>query len=107
MAAPAMKDALDPQRTFGLSHAAIVEQETSAAGVKELSHITAHVVRIVQAPHKGAIFDLDNGQVWKQLDSDLADVTTNAGDSVEISRGFLGSYWLETRDLRCHVVRLR
>jgi hypothetical protein len=102
-----MKDALDPQRTFGLSPAAIAEQENSAAGVKELSHITAHVVRVVQALHRGTVFDLDNGQVWKQLDSDLADVSTKAGDSVEISRGFLGSYYLETRYLRCHVVRLR
>jgi hypothetical protein len=109
-AAPAVKDALDPQRTFGLSQARIVAREASAAGVrvKELSHITARVMRILQAPHRGAIFDLDNGQVWKQSDTDGTDVFANVGDSVEISRGFLGSYWLVTpSSQRLNVVRLR
>ena len=110
LAAPAVKDALDPQRTFGLSHAKIVAREASAAGVRveELSHITARVVRILQAPDQGAIFDLDNGQVWKQLDPDGTDVFAKAGDSVEISRGSLGSYWLDTPSYqRFNVVRLR
>jgi hypothetical protein len=104
-----MKSALDPQRTFGLSQAAIVDREASAAGVpaKELSHIAARAVRIVQAPHRGAIFYLDNGQVWEQTDFNDTDVDANAGDSVEISRGFLGSYWLLTPYQRCKVVRLR
>jgi len=110
LAAPAVKDALDPQRTFGLSHATIVAREASAAGVrvKELSHITARVARILQAPHRGAIFELDNGQVWKQLDLDGTDVNATAGDSIEISRGFLGSYWLVTPSRqRFNVARLR
>ena len=96
--APAVKDALDPQRTFGLSHATIVARETSAAGVRveELSHITARLTRILRAPDRGATFELDNGQVWKQLDPDGTDVAANAGDSIEISRGLLGSYWLTT-----------
>jgi hypothetical protein len=109
-AAPAVKDALDPQRTFGLSHAAIVAREASAAGVRaeEPSHIAARVVRIVHAPDRGAIFDLDNGQVWKQLDPDGTDVFAKAGDSVDISRGLLGSYWLVTTShQRFNVTRLR
>lgn len=107
-AAPAVKGALDPQRTFGLSHARIVAQEASAAGVKELSHITARVVRVRQEPHHAAIFDLDNGQVWKQSESDGTDVFAKAGDSVDISRGFLGSYWLVTpSSQRFNVVRVR
>ncbi|HEX5462945.1 MAG TPA: hypothetical protein VFX20_23505 [Steroidobacteraceae bacterium] len=109
-AAPAVKDALDPQRTFGLSHDKIVAREASAAGVpvKELSHITARVVRILQAPDRAAIFDLDNGQVWKQSEPDGTDIFAKAGDSVQISRGFLGSYWLVTpSSQRFNVVRLR
>jgi hypothetical protein len=107
---PAVKGALDPQRTFGLSHAQIVAREASAAGVRvqELSHIIARVVRIVHAPDQGATFDLDNGQVWKQLDPDGTDVFAKAGDSVEISRGLLGSYWLMTSShQRFSVTRLR
>lgn len=110
LAAPAVKEALDPQRTFGLSHAAIAAQEESAAGVrmKELSHITARVARILHAPDRGAIFDLDNGQVWRQLDPDGTDVNATAGDSIEISRGLLGSYWLVTSShQRFNVARVR
>ena len=110
LAEPAVKDALDPQRTFGLSHSAIVAREASAAGVrvKELSHITARVARILHAPDQGAIFELDNGQVWKQLDPDGTDVKATAGDSIQISRGFLGSYWLQTPShQRFNVARLR
>ncbi|HEX3843930.1 MAG TPA: hypothetical protein VHV80_06195 [Steroidobacteraceae bacterium] len=109
-ALPAVKDALNPQRTFGLSRAAIDARETSAAGVrvKELSHITARVARILHAPDRGAIFDLDNGQVWKQLDPDGTDVDAKAGDSIEISRGVLGSYWLTTLShQRFNVARVR
>ena len=110
LAAPAVKGGLDPQRTFGLSQARIAAREASAAGVpaKELSHITARVVRILQAPDRGAVFDLDNGQVWKQSESDGTDVFAKAGDSVEISRGFLGSYWMVTpSSQRFNVVRLQ
>ena len=110
LATPAVKDALDPQRTFGLSHDKIVAREASAAGVrvKDLSHITARVVRILQAPNRAAIFDLDNGQVWKQSEPDGTDIFAKAGDSVEISRGFLGSYWLVTpSSQRLNVIRLR
>jgi hypothetical protein len=108
--APAVKDALDPQRTFGLSHATIVAREASAAGVrvKELSHITARLTRIVHAPDRGTIFELDNGQVWKQLDPDGTDADASAGDSIEISRGLLGSFWLTTQShQRFNVARLR
>ena len=109
-AAPVAKDALDPQGTFGLSHAAVIAREASAAGVrvKDLAHITAHIVRVRQAPDQSAVFDLDNGQVWKQREPDGTDVFAKAGDSVEISRGFLGSYWLVTpSSQRFNVVRLR
>ena len=109
-AAPAMRAALDPHRTFGLPSATVVKREASAAGihVTALSHITAHVVRMWQAPDGGAIFDLDNGQVWKQLNPDGTDMYTRPGDPVEISRGLLGSYWLDTPSRhRCNVVRLR
>jgi len=110
VAAPAMKAALDPHRTFGLPSATIVRREASAAGirVKNLSRITAHIVRTRQGPDGGAIFDLDNGQVWQQLDPDGTDMYTKPGDSVEITRGLLGSYWLDTPSRhRCNVVRVR
>ncbi len=105
-----MTEALDPQRTFGLQHAAIVQREAAAAGlrVKEASNITARIVRIGQGSNGRAVFDLDNGQVWEQLVADGTDLYTKPGDSVRISRGWLDSYWLEAPSHHgCKVTRLR
>jgi hypothetical protein len=109
-ATPAMKEALDPQRTFGLPHATIVRREAAAAGlqVKEAANITAHIVGLGHDPDGRAIITLDNGQVWKQLVADGTDLYTKPGDSVQISRGWLGSYWLEAVSHHgCKVTRLR
>lgn len=106
----AMKEALDPRRTFGLSHATIAEREASAAGVhvKDTSKITARIVRMGRGSEGQAVFDLDNGQVWEQLVPDGTDLYTKPGDSVRISRGWLDSYWLEAPSHHgCKVTRLR
>lgn len=105
-----MQEALDPRRTFGLSHATIVEREAAAAGVrvKEAAKISARIVRMGQGPGGRAIFALDNGQVWEQLVPDGTDLYTKPGDSVLISRGWLSSYWLEAPSHHgCKVTRLR
>jgi hypothetical protein len=93
----AMTEALDPERTFGLPHATIVQREAAAAGVrvKETSSLSARIVRMGQGPDGRAIFDLDNGQIWEQLVPDGTDIGAKPGDSVRISRGWLSSYWLE------------
>ena len=105
-----MKEALDPQRTFGLPHATIVAREAAAAGVhvKDASNITARILRMGQDPDGRAIFALDNGQVWEQLVADGTVLYTKPGDSVRISRGWLDSYWLEAPSHHgCKVTRLR
>lgn len=105
-----MKEALDPQRTFGLPHATVVQREAAAAGiqVKEAANITARIVGLGHDPDGRAILSLDNGQVWEQLVADGTDLYTKPGDSVRISRGWLGSYWLEAPSHHgCKVSRLR
>ena len=109
-ATPAMREALDPQRTFGLPHATIVQREAAAAGVevKDASNITARIVGMGHDPGGRAILTLDNGQVWEQLVADGTELYTKPGDSVRISRGWLGSYWLEAPSHHgCKVTRLR
>lgn len=95
--ARAMKEALNPQRTFGLSHATIVNREAAAAGVhvKTVATIDAHVVHLGQGPDGRTMVSLDNGQVWEQLVPDGTDLYAKPGDSVRITRGWLDSYWLE------------
>jgi hypothetical protein len=62
---------------------------------KELTEMTAAVVEFAKTSRGRAVFILDNGQVWKQLDSDSTDVfAPPAGTTmkVTIEVGFLGSY---------------
>ncbi len=49
---------------------------------------------------------LDNDQVWRQLVVE-GDLLMKPGDAVTISRGVLGSYWLQTASKRgCKVTRV-
>jgi hypothetical protein len=64
----------------------------------EITEVTAGVVQFARTPRGKALFVLDNGQVWRQIDSDGTGVFDPApGESmrVTIARGALGSYNLE------------
>ncbi len=109
-ATSAMEEAVDPQRTFGLPHATVVQRAAAAARihVKDASNITARIVGLGHDPDGRAILTLDNGQVWEQLVADGTDLYTRPGDSIRISRGWLDSYWLQTPSHHgCKVTRLR
>lgn len=59
-----------------------------------LQEITAHVTSASFGMNGRFTIALDNGQVWRQLDADtgIARFSKKGGDTVTISRGFLGSY---------------
>ena len=53
------------------------------------------------------MFTLENSQMWRQLESD-GDMLAKLGDVATISRGLLGSYWLQLKNGRgCKVTRMR
>lgn len=101
--------ALDPRRTFGLSAAVILHREVaSGARRKAISHITERVTRLRQAPDGRMVYRLANGQVWEELDANGYAPPLKAGARVRISRGWLGSYWMQTASGRgCKVQRVR
>ena len=75
----------------------------------EVTQIAATVVEFAKTPRGKAIFILDNGQVWRQLDSDAIDVIEPAPGKpmkVTIEVGFLGSYNLSV-DGRNAIVKVR
>jgi hypothetical protein len=108
-AAPvAVAPAPDAAQQFGLPERTVAAQEV-AAGTRpaEVKKIEAHVTKFAPGPDGRLVFTLDNDQVWRQLLSE-GDLLMNPGDSVAISRGFLGSYWLQTASGRgCKVTRVR
>ena len=99
---------LDPKKEFGLPEKAVATQEV-AAGTRaaDTSAIDAHVLGFAQGADGRGVFTLDNGQVWRQLNS-TGEMLIHNGDPVTISRAALGSYWLQVKSGRgCKVSRLR
>jgi hypothetical protein len=78
----------------------------------ELSYITATVVEFAKTPRGKALFVLDNGQVWRQLDADdtrVLEPDPGKPMKVKIEMGFLENYNLiiEGRNPLVRVRRLK
>ena len=113
---PAKKSWLD---WFGFSRAdkPVTKQEDfgkppQPAESGELKEITATVIEFAKTARGKAIFILDNGQVWRQLDADGTEVPyapQGKPMKVTIETGFLGSYNLtiEGRNGLIKVTRLK
>jgi hypothetical protein len=65
-----------------------------------IESITAKVTNYAMDPFGKFVVFLDNDQVWQQLqgDPELAHFHKGGGDTVTISRGFIGSYNLQIND---------
>ena len=99
---------LDAQQSFGLSGSAIAaNEEAVGARPAKLAKIEGRIIALALAGNGRTLFTLDNTQVWRQLESD-GDMLAKLGDSATISRGMLGSYWLQLKNGRgCKVTRLK
>jgi hypothetical protein len=99
---------LDPQQSFGLSGSAIAEkEEAKGARPAKLAKLESRVVGLSLTGNGRTVFTLENSQMWRQLESD-GDMLAKLGDVATISRGLLGSYWLQLKNGRgCKVTRMR
>jgi hypothetical protein len=100
--------ALTPEQQFGIPEHQVAEKEV-AAGMRpaEATKIEARLAAISQSADGRLVFTLDNAQVWRQLAAE-GELLAKAGDPVTVSRGWLGSYWLQLKEARgCKVTRLR
>jgi hypothetical protein len=105
---PSPTPLLTPQQQFGLPERAVVAQEV-AAGTRsaDANKVDATVTKVVMAADRRQVYTFDNGQVWRQL-TESGDLLAKAGDAATISRGLLGSYWLQIKGGRgCKVSRLQ
>jgi hypothetical protein len=72
-----------------------------------LAKVESRVIGLSLTGNGRTVFTLENSQVWRQLESD-GDMLTKLGDVATISRGLLGSYWLQLKNGRgCKVTRIR
>jgi len=78
----------------------------------ELNEIASPVLEFARTPLGKALFVLENGQVWRQIDSDttvVLDPERGRALKVKIERGFLNSYNLsiEGRNILVKVNRIK
>jgi hypothetical protein len=78
----------------------------------ELNEISSPVLEFARTPRGKALFVLENGQVWRQIDSDttvVLDPERGRQLKVKIERGFLDSYNLtiEGRNMMIKVNRIK
>src|SRR4029453_7626983 len=62
---------------------------------EEINEISSKVLEFSKTPRGKAVFILENGQVWRQIDSDTTvvhDPDRGGAMKVKIERGFLSSY---------------
>jgi hypothetical protein len=79
-----------------------------AAGTNEITQISSPVLEFAKTARGKALFVLENGQVWRQLDGDTQDVQPPAPGTtmkVTVEVGFLGSYNL-TIEGRKYIVKV-
>jgi hypothetical protein len=87
--------ALNSRETFGLAPMEVAARaEAVAHAPKPLDSMTAHVSSVARAADGREIFTLDNHQIWVQLVADGNWLDVRTGETVKISRGWLGSYRL-------------
>jgi len=78
----------------------------------EINEVASPVLEFARTPRGKAVFILENGQVWRQIDSDttvVPDPDRGNAMKVKIERGFLGSYNLsiDGRNILVKVNRLK
>ena len=79
---------------------------------KGITEITSDVLEFAKTPYGKALFILDNGQVWRQLDADSTNVLAPPAGTkmkVTIEVGVFGSYNLtiQGRNALIKVTRLK
>jgi hypothetical protein len=92
------------EELFGVGRVARADRPGADVKREELAKIVARVKKLRDATDGSLIVELDNGQVWQQVSSDVS-LVVDVGDTVTISRGVLGSYRLSTSGNRVARVR--
>lgn len=107
--APAAARALDPRETFGLAPMVVAARaEAAAHAPKALDSLAVRIASVTKAADGREIFTLDNQQVWVQLLADGTWLDARPGEQAQITRGWLGSYWLRLSSSRgFKVMRVR
>ena len=90
--AKAREPELSPEQAMGLTPGKILKLEGSSRGTA-LKELTVKIQGVSTNTSGRTVFQLDNGQVWQQVEPDPT-FTVRPGDTVHISKGMLGSFFM-------------
>jgi len=83
---------LSPEQAMGLTPGKILQLQRSPSGT-DFKELTARIQGVSSNASGHAVFMLDNGQVWQQVEAD-SKFAVRPGDSVRISKAVLGSFFM-------------
>ncbi len=85
-------ESLSQEDLFGKSSKEIERSLEEATGSERIDSLSATVTRLRKFGYDKVLITLDNGQVWKQIDT--SSLRLRVGDTVDIERAALGSFML-------------
>lgn len=91
-AAAGAAPSLSQEALFGKTSDEVERTVEEATGDERIDSLNATVTKLQQYAYNKVLITLDNGQVWKQIDT--SNLRLRAGDAVEIERASLGSFML-------------
>lgn len=86
---------LSQEDLFGKSGDEVERTVEEVTGDERIDSLSATVTRLHQYNYDRVLITLDNGQVWKQVDS--SSLRVRVGDAVDIERASLGSFMLRKK----------
>jgi len=95
-----------PEQRFGLPAEKLNEKYPAPKESAPLRDLTARVVHSTKLPSGNFLIELDNAQVWWQIDTDV-NLHLRTGATVTIEPGAIGSFWLKSDGRGAHVKRIR
>lgn len=86
---------LSQEDLFGKSSDDVQRTVQEATGNERIDSLSATVTKLQHYSYDKVLIALDNGQVWKQVDS--SSLRLRVGDTVDIERASLGSFMLRKK----------
>ena len=83
---------LSQEALFGKTTDEVERTVEEATGDERIDSLNASVTKLQQYAYNKVLITLDNGQIWKQVDT--SNLRLRAGDAIEIERASLGSFML-------------
>jgi hypothetical protein len=92
---PAVPPKLTPEQKIGLTRDQVEAMQAPAGAPPEpqIKDFTAAIKSVTGGAGNRQVFELDNGQVWRQSES--KSFAAHPGDAVRISKAALGSFFME------------